>query len=198
MKTALLPLLRLLTFAVAALVLASSTFADSDKEIQEKREKIRKGRDEILAKLYKEHPEAKEKMQKAVGYGAFNNKNIALVVIAAGGGSGLVVDNATGKETFMSMGTVGAGLGIGAKDMSVVFIFKKAETMKKFVESGWQFGAEADAAAKSGEDGGAAAMEGGMDMGGNFFEIYQITDAGISLQATVAGTKYWKNDDLNK
>jgi hypothetical protein len=30
------------------------------------------------------------------------------------------------------------------------------------------------------------------------FEIYQMTDTGVALQATVAGTKYWKDKDLNK
>jgi hypothetical protein len=28
-------------------------------------------------------------------------------------------------------------------------------------------------------------------------EIYTFTEAGIALQATVAGTKYWKDDELN-
>ena len=35
-------------------------------------------------------------------------------------------------------------------------------------------------------------------LGANVFEIYQMTDTGVSLQATVAGTKYWKDKDLNK
>ena len=28
-------------------------------------------------------------------------------------------------------------------------------------------------------------------------EIYQVTDKGVALQATLQGTKYWKNDELN-
>jgi hypothetical protein len=30
------------------------------------------------------------------------------------------------------------------------------------------------------------------------FEIYQLADTGVALQATVSGTKYWKDKDLNK
>jgi lipid-binding SYLF domain-containing protein len=60
------------------------------------------------------------------------------------------VDKA-GKETFMAMGSLGGGVGLGAKDLSVVFIFKNADVMKKFIESGWQFGGEADATAKADE-----------------------------------------------
>ena len=44
----------------------------------------------------------------------------------------------------------------------------------------------------------AIAKEGAVDTGANLFEIYQITDKGAALQATVAGTKYWKDKELNK
>jgi hypothetical protein len=27
--------------------------------------------------------------------------------------------------------------------------------------------------------------------------IYQLTEAGVALQATIAGTKYWKDKELN-
>jgi lipid-binding SYLF domain-containing protein len=154
-------------------------------------------RDEILAKLYAAHPETKAKIQSAAGYGTFNNMNLNLFILSSGHGYGMIVDKA-GKETFMAMGSLGGGLGIGGKDMSVVFIFKSADVMNKFIESGWQFGGEADATAKTGKDGAAAAKEGGVDVAGNMFEIYQMTDTGVALQATVAGTKYWKDKDLNK
>jgi lipid-binding SYLF domain-containing protein len=108
----------------------------------------------------------------------------------------MVVDKG-GKETFMAMGSLGGGVGLGAKDLSVVFVFKNADVLKKFVETGWQFGGEADASAKAGEKGTAASKEAGADTGGNLFEVYQMTDTGVSLQATVAGTKYWKDKDLN-
>jgi lipid-binding SYLF domain-containing protein len=164
----------------------------------EKRAAIRKERDEILAKLYLAHPEAKSKMDKAAGYATFNNKSLKLVLLSAGTGYGLVVDRQTGKETFMDMGTLGGGLGLGAKSMRAVFIFKDAGVLKKFVESGWQFGGEADASAKAAQKGGAAAKEGAVDTGGNLIEIYQMTETGFALQATIAGTKYWKDKNLNE
>src|SRR6185369_12361050 len=157
----------------------------------------RKDRDAILDKLYATNPEAKAKIQKAAGYGTFNNKNLNLFLLSSGHGYGMVVDK-SGKETFMAMGSLGGGVGIGAKDLSVVFIFKNADVMKKFIDSGWQFGGEADATAKAGEKGAAASKEGAADTGANVFEIYQITDTGVALQATVAGTKYWKDKELNK
>ena len=190
-------LLLVLTAAGLALPAAAGLFGPKGDDLEEKRARVRKDRDEILARLYKENPDAKDKIKNAAGYGTFNNKNMNLFLLSTGHGYGVVVDK-TGKETFMAMGSLGGGVGLGAKDLSVVFIFKNADVMKKFVETGWQFGGEADATAKAGEKGGAAAKEGGVDTGANVFEIYQMTDTGVALQATVAGTRYWKDKDLNK
>jgi lipid-binding SYLF domain-containing protein len=188
----------LLTLMVAALALPSAAglFSAKGDSPEEKRAAVRKQRDDILAKLYASNPEAKEKVEKAAGYGTFNNKNMNLFLLSTGHGYGVVVDKA-GKETFMAMGSLGGGVGMGAKDLSVVFIFKSADVMKKFVDTGLQFGGEADATAKKGEQGVAASKEAGVDTGANLFEIYQMTDTGVALQATVAGTKYWKDKDLN-
>jgi lipid-binding SYLF domain-containing protein len=191
-------ILLLLAVAMMALPAAAGLFGVKGKNADEKKAATRQQRDEILAKLYAAYPDAKEKIKSAAGYGTFNNKNVNLFLLSTGHGYGIIVDNKTGQETFMAMGSLGGGLGLGAKDLSVVFIFKKPEVMKKFVESGWQFGGEADATAKAGKEGGGVSKEGGVDTGANLFEIYQMTDTGVSLQATVAGTKYWKDKDLNK
>jgi len=193
MKKRMLLTLMAVTLALPAV---AGLFSAKGDNADEKRAAVRKQRDEILAKLYAEHPEAKDKIAKAAGYGTFNNKNMNLFLLSTGHGYGMVVDKA-GKEAFMAMGSLGGGVGIGAKDLSVVFIFKNSDVMKKFIDTGWQFGGEADATAKAGDKGGAAAKEGAADTGGNLFEIYQMTDTGVALQATVAGTKYWKDKDLN-
>ncbi|MGE3312348.1 MAG: hypothetical protein AB7O66_20475 [Limisphaerales bacterium] len=187
-----------ITLLTVALALSASAalFGPKGGSADEKRTEVRKQRDQILEKLYAAHPEARAKIESAFGYGTFNNKNMNLFLLSTGHGYGMVVDKA-GKETFMAMGSLGGGVGLGAKDLSVVFIFKNADVMRRFVESGWQFGGEADATAKAGEKGAAVAKEAGADTGGNVFEIYQITDTGVALQATVAGTKYWKDKDLN-
>ena len=184
----------LLVLCVPAL---AALFGPKGDDVEQKRAAVRKQRDEILAKLYAEKPEAKAKIQNAAGYGTFNNKNMNLFLLSSGSGYGMVVDK-SGKETFMAMGALGGGVGFGAKDLSVVFIFKNNDVLNKFVENGWQFGGEADATAKAGDKGAAAAREAGVDSGGNLFEIYQMTDSGAALQATVAGTKYWKDKELNK
>ena len=183
---------------ILALQTSAALFGPKGGSNEEKRAEVRKQRDEILAKLFAKHPDAREKIKKAAGYGTFNNKNVNLFLLSSGHGYGVVVDRETEKETFMSMGSIGGGVGYGAKDLSVVFIFKNKDVMKEFIERGMQFGGEADASAKARGAGIEASKEAGVDTGGNLFEIYQITDTGAALQATVAGTKYWKDKKLNE
>lgn len=61
--------------------------------------------------------------------------------------------------------------------------------MERFVNQGWEFGVHADAAAKASEKGGAI---GGEILADNM-TIYQLTETGLALQATVKGTKYWRD-----
>jgi lipid-binding SYLF domain-containing protein len=172
-------------------------FGPKGDSVEEKRDKVHKDRDEILAKLYGAYPDTKDKIKNAAGYATFNNTSMNLFLLSTGHGYGLAVDGKSGKETYMAMGSLGGGLGIGAKDLRCVFIFKTPDAMKQFVETGWQFGGEADATAKAGEKGGGASKEGGVDTGANLFEVYQMTEKGVALQATIAGTKYWKDKKLN-
>ena len=52
-----------------------------------------------------------------------------------------------------------------------------------------------DAAAKVGKSGGAYSGAIEVDPG---VWVYQITKNGVALQLTLQGTKYYKDDDLNK
>ena len=149
---------------------------------------------ETLQRLYREVPAAKKKIKNAAGYGVFANANVNVILVSAGGGYGVVVDNSTGRRTYMKMGLGGLGLGIGAKDCRQVLIFYSKGTLRQFIESGWEFGGHADATAKAGETGGELSGEGIIDSG---IEAYSMTETGLALQATVTGTKYWKAKDLN-
>jgi lipid-binding SYLF domain-containing protein len=57
----------------------------------------------------------------------------------------------------MKMVELQAGLGMGAKKFSVAFIFDDDKALSGFVNSGWDFGGQATAAAKSGDKGGSLA-----------------------------------------
>jgi lipid-binding SYLF domain-containing protein len=185
-------------FSVAAVImmLASVSGCGPSKSLPvgERRQMIREMETETLERLYREAPSTKAKIKKAAGYGTFANANVNLIFISAGGGYGVVVDNSTGRRTYMKMALAGIGLGLGAKDYRQVLIFKSPGVLRKFIDSGWEFGGHADAAAKAGETGAELSGEGAL---GADIEAYSMTETGLALQATVAGTKYWKADDLN-
>ena len=158
----------------------------------EQRSHINAMHNEVLRELYKAKPDSRAEIRQAPGYAVFSNLNFNLVLASVSNGFG-VVTNASGAKTYMKMGEVGVGLGMGAKDFRVVFIFEDTEVMQRFIDSGWAIGAQADAAAKAEDKGGAIAGEVVLDG----IKVYQLTETGLALQATVKGTKYWKDSDLN-
>jgi len=159
-----------------------------------KRAEIRKMRSQTLAKLYRIHPAARSNINRSVGYAVFSNVGINLILLSAAGGSGVAHDNRTGRDIYMKMVSGGIGFGLGVKDFRGVFVFHSSKAFKQFVDSGWEASAQADAAAKSGKKGGAAA---GAITVADGVDLYQITENGLALQATIQGTKYYKDDDLN-
>ena len=159
----------------------------------EKRQAIQQMKSEVLQELYKIKPDVRSQISSAPGYAVFSNANINLLLASFGGGYGAVHNNRTGQETYMKMGEVGLGIGLGAKDFRAIFVFHTADSMRRFVEDGWALGAQADAAAKASEKGAAASGELTVDN----ITIYQITETGLALQATIKGTKYWKDKELN-
>lgn len=95
----------------------------------------------------------------------------------------------------MKMVSAGVGLGMGAKDYRVVFVFEDDKALGQFVNSGWAADAQTDAAAKTKTAGGA--FSGAVQAAPGVW-VYQITKKGLALQLTLQGTKYSKDDDLNK
>lgn len=181
---------------LAFLPVLASPLPAARKSADEKRDEIRAMHDEVLADLYKLNPEAQAKIRNAAGYAVFSNVGINLVLASFAGGEGVVVEKGllSNTETFMKMGSAGVGIGLGVKDFRAVFVFSSKAKLRAFVESGWDFSGQADAAAKSDKKGAAASGAGNLAEG---VEVFQITKNGLALQATLQGTKYWKDKDLN-
>ncbi|MFM1747733.1 MAG: hypothetical protein RLZZ188_1399 [Verrucomicrobiota bacterium] len=189
-------ILRLVGLLVATLAVAlPATVAAKDK-VEAKRAEVRKMRDEVLARLYEAHPGAKARIREAAGYAVFSNVGVNVFFASVAGGTGIVVERGTLRdtETFMNMGSAGVGLGLGVKDFRAVFVFSDRARLREFVDKGWDFSGQADAAAKS-DDKGTAVSGAVTVMPG--VEVYQLTKNGVALQLTLQGTKYWKDRDLN-
>ena len=215
----------ILTLATSALAWPFGPKGDSTAE---KKTNVRKQRDQMLKQLYAGNPDMKARLKKAAGYATFKQTDVNLFLLASGNGYGVLRDNKARKDIFMRVASLGGGLGLGVKDVRVIFVFNDVKVMQQFIEEGWQFGGKADAAAKyqdtgvsaeqnvkgnvnftdgtvsAGSSSSVAAGTDKQDASGTqaatrgAMEIYQFTQSGIALQATVSGTKYWKDSDLNK
>lgn len=159
----------------------------------EKQAEIHEMENEVLTKLYQKKPDTRAQVRSAAGYAVFSNANVNIIFIAAGGGYGLVKNNGTGDYTYMKMAEGGVGLGFGAKDYRIVMVFHNQKAISNFINNGWTFGGNADAAAKANKMGGS--VEGEAYYGD--VTVYTFTETGLALQATVKGTKFWVDDELN-
>ncbi|MGQ0655459.1 MAG: hypothetical protein ACT4P4_24895 [Betaproteobacteria bacterium] len=178
-----------------ALVLLALSFPAAAQSPAERRAEISKRSNEVLQRLYRAKPGAREAISKAYGYAVFTNLGINLVFISAAGGTGLAHNHQTPKDVYMRMVSAGIGLGLGVKDFRGIFVFDNQQVFDKFVNSGWEAGAHADAVAKAGKEG--AAFEGAVTVAPGV-RLYQLTENGLALEATIQGTKYFKDDELNK
>ena len=151
---------------------------------------------ETLARLYKAEPSAKSAVAKAYGYAVFSNTGIKILLAGSGKGEGVAIVNKTKAETFMKMLEAQAGLGFGVKKFRCIFVFDNQKAFDGFVNSGWQLGGQASAAAKTSPEKGGS-MQGAASVSEGVW-LYQMTDKGLALEITAKGTKYSKDDDLNK
>ncbi|MCW7555032.1 YSC84-related protein [Endozoicomonas gorgoniicola] len=152
-------------------------------------------RSETLKMLYDYKPSASAQLSEAVGYAVFSNINSNLLLLSTGSGYGVVHDNESGEDTYMRMASAGIGIGLGIKDFRGIIVFDNRKALDSFIQNGWDFTGQADAAAKSGDKGGQL-LSGTVntDLG---ITVYQFTENGLVAQATLQGTKYWVDKNLN-
>lgn len=188
----------LATLLLASIFLATSAQAaifGKDATPDEQRAEIRQMRDQTLAELYKDQPSAKGVIENAAGYAVFSNFGVKILVAGGGTGKGVAVVNDSGKETFMNVAEIQAGLGFGVKQFRLVWVFVDQADLDTFINSGWEIGAQATASAKY-SDQGAEVYTGAVSIKPGVW-LYQLTDDGLALELTAKGTRYYKNNDLN-
>ena len=127
----------------------------------------------------------------SVGYAVFDTRQVSYVV-AAGYGRGIAVDRATGKRTYMKMGTAGAGVsfGLGGFDTQFVILFETQGAFDEFITQGLD--ATAEAGTMVGEDQEQLALR--FQQGR---AVFVLTQKGWKVSARLSGTKYWADPQLN-
>lgn len=176
----------LVAFAFAAWACAGIAQDAGNKEAQRQQrlDIANKG----LAKLYKLQPEAKAAVEKGVGYAVFEVDSIYAVVFVGQKGKGVLVDNASGKTTFMSSSRAGTGPGMGKQKVYQVYVFKSKGAMDQFLAAG-KAGADVGASASAGKGGVVRSFNPSID-------IYQVPESGAAVQASWGGTVYTVDSDL--
>ena len=182
----------MVVLSMALISCASSPITKSDKEQQQ--DSVRAMANQTLAQLYAKYPAAKAAVVKAAGYAVFSDFGFKVWTLGGARGKGLAVNNATKQDTFMEMLEFQPGMGFGASRFRVVFIFETRDAFNSFVNSGWEFGANAMADAKSKTEGGALAGAVTVSKG---VTMFQLNDEGAIVGVSLTAAKYYTDSELN-
>ena len=166
---------------------------------QAKRDFIDKEASMILAKLKKQTPNSTKQIADAEGVAVFRYSSAKLPIILGGigGGSGygVAVDKSDESHTYMKVQKINWGVGMGARDNSVIFVFTDREVFSKFRRGKWDGGASAEATVKAN---GMGADVGGIATIKKGFTAYTLTEAGLSYGVTYQTRRFTPIDSLNK
>ena len=184
-----------LSFLTAATVIlslaAGSALAQTEKA--SKQAEVRKVTSTSLEKFYKADPKLKDAVANAPGYAVFTTYGLSFIVGGAGG-KGSPTTTRRRRTPFMDMAQASAGIQVGAAESETLIVFKSAKAVAQFIDKGWEAGGggamQAGAGGKSvGEQTGENAIADA--------SYYMLTKNGLQAGIAVAGTKYWKDKELN-
>lgn len=172
----------------------SSAFAENEDKLMQQRFRIQEMTRDALASLYEIRPGARRAIEHAAGFGVFSAFGIKILFAGGTTGKGMVHNNRSIRDTYMKMVQVQAGLGLGVKSDRIIWVFETTAALDDFINSGWQFGGKAQAAATLQKQGG---MFNGAFTVSPGVHVYQLTESGLAAELTLTGTKYFKDSELN-
>jgi lipid-binding SYLF domain-containing protein len=168
----------------------------SASEVAKKRQEILAMRDATLKRLYKVKPSVRNEIAKADGYAVFDANQTNIVLLVAGAGNGVLIDNASGQPTFMKMRRLGTGPGLGFKKYKQVLVFKSRKLVDTFKTVGADVTASGDATFKLSEHQDGKGVDHAVSLD-PMISVYQLTDRGVLLQANWGGMAYLPDSSLN-
>lgn len=165
------------------------------KNRAEERQEIQDKTAAELQRLYREVPEAEDLIENDYGYAVLFNTGIKLGILGSAHGRGMAVNNETGEIVYMKMEEQSAGLGLGVKEYTLYFVLTSPQAWENFTNGkGWKGGTTASATATEKGEGGSLEVA---DFESEGIIVYQLNTKGISLEASIKGTKFYPNKDLN-
>ena len=177
----------------------AATVENQAKEGQETAEQQRREiltmRDKTLFDLAALKPEAKEALEKAAGYAVFDATGVYVLLYVGITGRGVLVDNATGEATYMTMARAGTGPGVGYQKFRAVIVFRNRTLLEQFKTAGGDIGAAGHLAVKGFGTGGSV---GGEVSFNPMISVYRITDHGLAAEASWGATVFAPDPTLNE
>ena len=172
--------------AIVVAVSCSSTYRSMSAE--EKREFLVELEQQTLAELVDEVPEAQAEIDRSVGHAIVANRLAKVPFVGAGEGIGVVFDAETGERTYLKVGRLDVGGGLGVREYRLVVLFFDRQPLRKLASGKLELGAGVEAGAKDKEIGtGAGGVAGSRD---EKRVLYQLSDAGVSATFTVRAIRY--------
>jgi len=181
--------------ALSFLVVVSTALGADTDDKAKKQAEVSKATQGTLERFYKANPKLKGDVAKSPGYAVFTTYGLSFFIGGAGG-HGVAQDRKTGKDTYMRMAQASAGLQIGASQTETLIIFKSSAALMQFVDKGWEFGGGASLEVGAGGKTVGAPGAGGENLVADAL-YYTLTKNGLQAGGAVAGTKFWKDKDLN-
>ena len=189
-------ILTLLTAALLVCMLTATAFAATSQEkIDKERAEIDNLSVKALHNLYGKVPSAENVINNCYAYATLSNTGMKLGLFGDAHGRGLAVNNTTGEKVYMRMKELGLGIGLGIKEYDLIFVIGTEQAWKTFISGDIKFASSADASASDGQAGGAVE---GASIAANGIWVYQMTKKGLSLDASIKGTKIYADKKLNK
>ena len=181
-------------FTALTLLLCLMTTTAFAASVAEQRAQINELHDKTLAKLYEKYPHARRVIGECYAYATLSNSGVKILFIGSSHGRGLAINNQTGERVYLRMKELSAGLGLGAKEYNLIFLLNTRDAWENFIIGKTRFGASAEASADDGVSGGT--IEGATYVAPGVW-LFQMTTKGLALDATLKGTKIYKDKKLN-
>lgn len=166
----------------------------SQQQIAQAKQEVLDMSQNALSRLASVSPAARRAVDNAPGYAVFSAFGLKILVAGGNTGKGVVVEKRNGQQTFMRMVQVQAGLGFGISENQLIFVFTTEQALRNFIDQGWEFGGQANLSAMAQDTGGS--LTGAASVAPGVY-LYQLTQTGLSATLTVAGTKFFRDPDLN-
>ena len=190
---------KMFTLLMAALLVclmtATSFAATSQEKIDKERAEIDNLSVKALHNLYEKVPSAENVINNCYAYATLSNTGMKLGLFGDAHGRGLAVNNKKEEKVYMRMKELGLGIGLGIKEYDLIFVIGTEQAWKAFISGDIKFASSADASASDGQAGGAVE---GASIAANGIWVYQMTKKGLSLDASIKGTKIYADKKLNK